>query len=953
MYTNADQLNEGKKTELKEIIRQSKALIIAVCEMKPKKPTNRTKEDYVIADFTLYDVNLLKNNGRGIAVYIHQSISHRVTEIDHATQFEEACVLEIQLEERNKLVFGCFYRSPTESERSMENLQSLTSLIKTLSGNKKYTHKCFVGDFNFKDIEWPSMSTHKDEESKELKFIEAIHDTFLYQHVRSPTRCRGTDQPSTIDLIFTDEDNQIGNLNHLPPLGKSDHCILSFEFICEFDEPKALPKYQYHKADYRSMVTDLEDSNWKHNFLANNTADVSGLWDMFKAMIHQLRDKYVPISSPEGPFWKQKGDVPLSMEVRNLIREKSRLHRAWIRSHNGENHRAAYTKVRNKVKEEIRKAKRKFEKDVAIKASISPKSFWSHVRSKLKSKEPVAPLYERPDEKLSIKHSDKEKANILQKQFSSVFTIEPEGELPRFETRTASSIPEVTISSEMVAKKIKALDKSKACGLDGIHPRQLRELVDCVSEPIAKILNRSLKDKMLPVDWKTAVITPIFKKGNKNVAANYRPISLTSIICKIMESFVKEVIIDHLTNKNLISSKQFGFINGRSTTSQLLIFVDKCADIIAGKGIADTIYFDFAKAFDTVPFRRLKKKLEGYGINGQIGDWVNDFLTDRTQLVRVNGDSSDPVSVLSGIPQGSVLGPILFVIFINDLPDVVNSTMYLFADDTKLMKEIQSPQDVVVLQNDVSEMDCWSKTWLIKFNLDKCHVLTFGKPKSSANIYRLGNHILQRVQMENDLGVSVDSNLSFENHMATKISKANQIVGLIRRSFAFLDADLFKRLYIAFVRPHLEYAHPVWSPHLKKYISNIERVQRRATKLIDGFKNLEYQERLLRLNLPTLAFRRLRGDMIEVFKHLHCYDKSTLNDRFMLRQRPSRVHDHQLVLRFPKDGPRGVEHNSFYIRSIKSWNNLPRNVPAAPSLSIFKERLDSAWNNHPLKFSTE
>ena len=156
-----------------------------------------------------------------------------------------------------------------------------------------------------------------------------------------------------------------------------------------------------------------------------------------------------------------------------------------------------------------------------------------------------------------------------------------------------------------------------------------------------------------------------------------------------------------------------------------------------------------------------------------------------------------------------------------------------------------------------------------------------------------------------------------------------------------------------FVRPHLEYAHPVWSPHLKKHINNIERVQRRATKLIDGFKNLEYQERLLRLNLPTLAFRRLRGDMIEVFKHLHCYDKSTLNDRFVLRQRPSRVHDHQLVLRYPKDGPRGVEHNSFYIRSIKSWNNLPRNVPAAPSLSIFKERLDSVWNNHPLKFSTE
>ena len=213
----------------------------------------------------------------------------------------------------------------------------------------------------------------------------------------------------------------------------------------------------------------------------------------------------------------------------------------------------------------------------------------------------------------------------------------------------------------------------------------MRKLVDHGLEPIAKILNLSLKDKMLPVDWKTAVISPI-------------------------------------------------------------------------------------------------------------GNWINDFLTDRMQLVRVN--ISDPVTVLSGIPQRSVLVPILFVIFINDLPDAVNSMMYLFADDTELMKEIQSSQDVVVLQNDVSEMDYWSNTWLIKFNLEKCHILTFGKPNPFNNTYRLGNHILQRVEMEKDLGVSVNSNLSFENH---KISKANQIVGLIRRSFALLDAELFRRLFIAYI----------------------------------------------------------------------------------------------------------------------------------------------------------
>ena len=195
---------------------------------------------------------------------------------------------------------------------------------------------------------------------------------------------------------------------------------------------------------------------------------------------------------------------------------------------------------------------------------------------------------------------------------------------------------------------------------------------------------------------------PIFKKGDKNVAANYRPISLTSIICKLMESFIKEDL-QHLS---------------------FSILLTKCANIMANKGMVDSIYFDFAKAFG-----RLKKKLNSYGINGQIGKWIDDFLTNRSQLVRVTGSISDSVTVLSGIPQGSVLGPIFFIVYIKDLPDVVKSTMYLFADDTKLMKEIESIHDILDLQKDILEMDVWSTTWLIKFNLEKCHVLTLGKPK--------------------------------------------------------------------------------------------------------------------------------------------------------------------------------------------------------------------------------
>ena len=175
-------------------------------------------------------------------------------------------------------------------------------------------------------------------------------------------------------------------------------------------------------------------------------------------------------------------------------------------------------------------------------------------------------------------------------------------------------------------------------------------------------------------------------------------------------------------------------------------------------------------------------------------------------------------------------------------------------------------------------------------------------------------------------------------------------MGLIRRSFSYLDGPLFKKLYIAFARPHLEYAQAVWSPHLRKYINTLENVQIRATKLIDGFKDVDYPERLRRLDLPTLAYRRMRGDMIEVYKHLHNYDQETLPPSFQLRQRISRKHDFQLVWKKPKDGVRGLQTNSFYHRTTKMWNDLPKEVVNANNLNSFKNKLDDTWKNHPIKF---
>ena len=374
-------------------------------------------------------------------------------------------------------------------------------------------------------------------------------------------------------------------------------------------------------------------------------------------------------------------------------------------------------------------------------------------------------------------------------------------------------------------------------------------------------------------------------------------------------------------------------------------------NMTAEGGVVDVIYLDFAKAFDTVPHRRLIGKLEAYGIFGDVLNWVKAFLTGRTQEVVVNGSKSAKAPVLSGIPQGTVLGPVLFVAYINDILDDISSNGVMFADDTKIFRRILSHDDSMELQSDLTKLEAWSDIWQLGFNADKCHVLTLGKLENihHAHRYQICGKELEHVDEEKDLGIIVDSELTFAEHISRKVRVANGLVGQIRRSFQYLDCDSFRLIFISFVRPHLEYGQSVWSPHLKKYIDALEKVQMRATKLVDGLGDLEYAERLKRLDLPTLAYRRRRGDMIEMFKHFHIYDRSILASSFQPRDRPSRQHKCQLHTPKAHDGERGPQTNSYYHRTVTMWNELPNEVVTAGSVNEFKNNLDKHWENDPLK----
>lgn len=947
LYTNADQMTTSKKCELIELVKRANPQIIAVCEVKPKNGSERAEVDYQIPNYSLYSTNLLNHTGRGIAVYVISSMVSSISEISLPIDFQEACLLEVKLKNYDKLLFGCFYRSPSPTNTSTENNEKLNMLIKTVT-SQNFSHFCFVGDFNFKNINWESCSTLLNETSKEALFLEALKDSYLHQHVLEPTRARGNDDPSILDLVLTNEEMHISDLQYHAPLGKSDHSVISFIYNCYVDYGKPQQRFAYHKGDYHAMKEYLTASSWSEKFMQENAhLDVEKTWSVFKETMHILRDKFVPKLDTQ-TAWKKKGKIPIPKTLREAIRKKKISHRKWItnrrRASTSDQDRKAFNKARNSVKSLMRKFKRQYEKDIAGSAKNNPKLFWSHVRGKLKTKSGIAPLIDKNNGNVKT-FDDAGKANILQKQYASVFTNEPTDNIPSLEKRTSALINDLDLSKEIVESEIKKLNLNKVCGPDEISARMLSELIDHISAPIALIFQKSLRQGCLPKDWKLAYISAIFKKGNRHMAENYRPISLTSIVCKLMESLVKAEVMSHLENHNLLSNKQHGFVKGRSTTTQLLSYLTECAEAVACGEVVDSIYFDFAKAFDTVPHQRLLSKLSSYGIGGLLLQWIKSFLLERQQVVRVNGHYSYSSKVISGVPQGSVLGPLLFVIYINDLPDCVSSSSYLFADDTKVLRKINSESDAKQLQDDIDALHEWSKKWLLKFHPDKCHVLTIGKFDNIMHTerYTLGSCELEHVFEEKDLGVIFDSELTFEEHINLKIKKANSMVGIIRRSFSFLDGKLFKQLYTSFVRPHLEYCQSVWSPHLKKYIKLLESVQRRATKLVDGFKDLTYLQRLQKLELPSLVYRRLRGDMIELFKHHHSYDVNCLSSFFRKRTKPFRRHALPLERNFAEDGLRGVQRNSFYFRTSKTWNELPKDVVEADSINIFKNKLDEHW----------
>jgi hypothetical protein len=900
-------------------------------------------------------------HGGGVCIYTRRSDSliFRETNYDqlNSSGVEQVwCVVDTGIE---SILLGCIYRPKiihlrgvvasieVHKKRDGEINKSIT-FANDLVKKGIVQGLIIAGDFNFTELSWNELLEPEvlfETDSSDC-FLDTLNECFLTQNVFFKTYQEFSKLTNLLDLVITESKERVYELQSGPALGGKNHghlCLswkygLKKSILNSFEDKFRQTNYNFKKGNYGGMRSFFGNINWFEIFDGKNIGDS---YKLFLEIYEKACEDFIPKIKLKK---KRKTKPPwLTRELREMMRQKINLWHAFVSSGRKEELYEKYRLQCKLVKSSMSSSISKFELELAANSSKNPKGLFTYIKNKQQVKESIMSLNNSSG---NITTDRAEIAEILNDQFESVFSVD-DGTEPVFENRTEFVCDEEEIINRTeILNRLKKLDCNKAPGGDKIPQYVLKNCSEELSGALEIIFSRSLIEGEIPDEWREANITPLFKKGSKLKASNYRPVSLTSVCCKLMEGIMRDRITNHLKKRKLISPSQHGFVHRKSCVTNLL----ECQQVVSGllneNKSVDVLYTDFEKAFDKVSHKKLIIKLYAYGIRGKLLDWIKSFLRGRRQRVVMGEIISDWRDILSGVPQGSVLGPLLFVIYINDLPDGLKNVFKMYADDSKVIAEVGEEGQGSELQGDIDKIKEWCDKWSMCLNGSKCKIMHFGNKNPCLEYYiENGSEklVLGVTEEERDLGVIIAKNCKNNRQAEKSINQANYALGRMRKTFKFFNFKLFNIVYPTYIRPYLEFATPVWNNLSEKHIKKIESIQRRATKMVIEIRTLKYEDRLRELGLTTLELRRKRGDLIQVYKIINGFDEVDIDMGTGHNLRGggdflNRRHGHQIERE--KTGINTMRNNSLPNRSATTWNTLPSGVVKSDTVDIFKEKID-------------
>ena len=918
-------------------------------------------------------------DGGGAAIYIndHDMIDHKII-MKFSSGGVEAIGVHLKLK---NLVVIMVYRQPDNPKqktrsRSPEFKNFLKELDKSLKSLPTPQPDILIGgDFNLPLADWNSGTAGNV--SPDVKSMISDMHSFACQHlllqvVDAPTHRKG----NTLDLLFTNNCNYIHSYeSHETVL--SDHNVLEFKvhYKTSPTTPKPTETVQNDEVsfydlnffsdeiDWHSIKASLSDIDWSQLLLR---LDPCEMMDTFQEICLNICKDKVPRKRPT-KFCDNKRRIP--RHRRRLMRSRRKLQKQ-MQSAQSESRKLSLRQKLIEIEKQLQASHRNEssaeESKAVSKIKTNSKFFYSYAQRFSKVRVGIGPLLNASG---NLTADASEMSEILSEQYSSVFSkprlsdSEISSLFKSSQESNSPSLDNISFDIDDIEEAIKELSPNSAAGPDNFPAKLLKECSGSLSVPIFLIWRKSLDQGSIPPSCKKANIIPIYKKESKSLAKNYRPVALTSLLVKVFEKIIRKNLVAYFNEHGYFNDNQHGFRSARSCLSQLLTHFDKILSLLEDGKIVDVIYLDFAKAFDKVDIGLTLKKLHKLGIKGKLGAWLRSFLTNRSQQVIVDGMKSSSKPVISGVPQGSVLGPLLFLVLIADIDqEVALSFISSFADDTRVGNGISSPEDMSDLQQDLTAVYNWASSNNMELHGDKFDHLRYlplkssvppsATPYTSSDKSPIGceNHVV-------DLGVTMSDDGTFDKYIAEKTTKMKQKAGWILRTFSTRDPLPMLTLWKSLVLSIHDYCSQLWNPRKIGSIQSLEQVQHSFLSKINTAYDLSYWEQLSKLKLYSLQRRRERYLAIYVWKILEGFAPNISSGESAIRARwNERLGRRCAVPPIKTQAPKHVQtirESSFSVMGPNVFNSLPRQIrdlkcdTGCDTVDKFKSHLDSYLKSVP------